>query len=77
MQFEKELLKAIDKKKKYTLQEVSNLTGKDIPTIRTWRDLGVFNKDKSKVYRLKTIIEYDQELIIGKDLIDFTSNDWE
>jgi len=65
----KELSEQIDKKKTYTPQEISDIIQIDTPTIRTWRDLGVFSVDKREVYRLKT--QEDKNLISGKDLLSF------
>jgi len=65
----KEIEQQILKKKAYTLEEISNVLGVDIPTIRTWRDLGVFSSDKRQVHRLKS--GEGKNIIHGKDLIDF------
>lgn len=62
-------LKNLEKKKKYSLEEISQLLKIEISTIRTWRDLGVFNKDKSNAFRLKTLS--NKNLVLGKNLIEF------
>ena len=67
----KDNLKLFRKSKKYTFEEISEITNNEIKTIRTWRDLGVYNNAKTEVYRLKTHVENDNSFVLGRDLIDF------
>lgn len=69
----RDVLKQFRKSKKYTFEEISEMIKTDIPTIRTWRDLGVFNQDKTEVYRLKTFNENGKDIVQGRDLVEFLS----
>lgn len=60
----------IDRKKEYTLDEIAQMLQVDVSTIRTWRDIGLFNADKTEAYLLKTHNK-DKNIVIGRDLIEF------
>ena len=60
----------IPKSKQYSLEEIAELLKVDIPTVRTWRDLGVFSQDKRKVYRLKVVGDY-KDVVLGRHLVVF------
>lgn len=64
-----EAIRQIDKKRDYSLDELSRLLEIPVPTIRTWRDLGMFNPDKTEAHRLKT--RNDRATVLGRDLLFF------
>ena len=62
-------IRQIDKKRGYSLAELSMLLEIPVPTLRTWRDLGMFNPEKTEAHRLKT--RSDGGTILGRDLLFF------
>lgn len=69
----REVLKQFRKSGKYTFEEISKMIETDIPTIRIWRDMGIFSKDKTEVHRLKTHNDNGRHYVTGRDLIEFLS----
>ena len=59
----------IDRKKEYSLDEIAQILQVDVSTIRTWRDIGLFNAEKTEAYILKT--QKDKNIILGRDLTEF------
>jgi hypothetical protein len=71
MEITQEIIGLFSKDVDYSKEDITSMTGVDSALLNTWIKLGVYNKDKTRAFRLKAELYEDEIIVPGKNLINF------